>query len=57
MSSSSVSSPNNNPYKQPQFHQAMPHIPTKPKSDREFFEILSNIIFVAGFRYSVVQAR
>ena len=35
----------------------MPHIPTKPKSDREFFEILSNIIFVAGFRYSVVQQR
>tara|TARA_Y100000310_G_scaffold316600_1_gene368524 strand:- start:416 stop:847 length:432 start_codon:yes stop_codon:yes gene_type:complete len=35
----------------------MPHIPHKPKSDREFFEILSNIIFVAGFRYSVVQAR
>lgn len=35
----------------------MTHIPPKPKSDAEFLEVVSNIIFVAGFKWNLVQER
>ena len=35
----------------------MVHIPKKPKNDSEFLEVMSRIIFVAGFRWSIVDAR
>jgi 3-methyladenine DNA glycosylase Tag len=34
----------------------MTYIPPKPKNDAEFLEVLSQIIFVAGFKFSVVKA-
>ena len=35
----------------------MVHIPKKPKNNAEFLEVMSKIIFVAGFRWSIVEAR
>ena len=35
----------------------MVHIPPKPKNDAEFFETMSKIIFISGFRWSVVNNR
>ena len=35
----------------------MPHIPPKPKNDKEFLEIMSKIIFISGFRWDLVNSR
>ena len=35
----------------------MVHIHPKPKSDSEFLEVMSEIIFVAGFRWDLVRSR
>ena len=33
----------------------MTHIPPKPRNDAEFLEIMAQIIFVSGFKWSVVK--
>ena len=33
------------------------HIPPQPKNDKEFLELLGRIIFVIGFRWSIVNDR
>lgn len=35
----------------------MVHIHPKPKNDSEFLEVMSEIIFVAGFRWELVHSR
>ena len=35
----------------------MPHIHPKPKNDAEFLEVMSEIIFVSGFRWDLVHSR
>ena len=35
----------------------MVHIHPKPKNDREFLEVISQIIFIAGFRWDLVHAK
>ena len=35
----------------------MVHIHPKPKNDKEFFEIMSQIIFISGFRWDLVMKR
>ena len=35
----------------------MTHTPQKPKNDAEFFETMSKIIFISGFRWELVNSR
>ena len=35
----------------------MVHIPPKPKTDVEFLEVMSKIIFISGFRWDLVNSR
>lgn len=35
----------------------MVHIPPKPKNDAEFLEVMAEIIFISGFRWSLVHSR
>ena len=35
----------------------MPHIPPKPKNDKEFLEVMSRIVFISGFNWRVVDKR
>ena len=35
----------------------MVHIHPKPKNDAEFLEVMSEIIFISGFRWGIVNSR